>query len=368
MSIQTKNKPINLEDRQAKINRLLSFNRIALEAMTMSELRELGAFLVPKGRSLKKAQYINALLEISEPIRAQKLLESVTSLKLAHEVNITPELIESMYTKGLDASDAGEMIKSVLESRGYAASTIAKTKMKHLRNAIDSFKLNNQEGTNWSHDLYQYVKNYVSKYHFETNQEYSQTVEDYGADEESLVKFEGLVIVSWAKAQIDWACEQRDLLKGWHATSLALAITSGRRMDEIHGTCEYEVVDADTLRATGLSKKASDDSVLESPCLIDAYKWVEALNKLPENRRHQDNATVNNVIRVAIRDSVEGVLKTKLGFKMYKDSRDFYVCYLLATKYERTKHGSEINFAKKLIGHESKKNTLSYQKYVVVNP
>jgi hypothetical protein len=374
MAIQQKNKPENLEDHQARIERLAGFNKTALEAMTMSNLRELGAFLVPHARKLKKAEYIDALLEISEPYRIQRVKEALLTIELSGEFQVTSEFIKHCQVQGLKPSDCTDIITTRLEAGNYTPSTIAKTKMKQLRAVLDAVSFENVEIKPWSDDVYKLVSSWAGKYHRETNLDYAETVENYGT-EENLIRLDGKKILNWATEIIDWAYAQPDLNKGWHKVSFALALTSGRRMDEIHGDCKFEVVNDQTLRSIGLSKKREDDAELESPCLVDANKWVAVINKLPDNRRNQPNAIVNGTIRKAISESISNVF-TKLDFHKfdeqgnrilgsYKDSRDFYVSYLIARDYNKSKHGSEINFAKKTLGHESKKQTMSYLKMVV---
>lgn len=357
------NRPVNLAEREDKLNKIAFYTKTSLEAMPMTQLRELGAYLIPHARKLKKSEYIDALLEISEPHREQRLKESLVTLELMGDFDVTPEFINDCFTRGLTSSQCSQIIAEKLEKGGYEDSTIAKTKMKQLRVMLDSLSLSNVEIKPWTDDLYDSMKEFASKYHKLTNKEYAKTVETYG-NEDNLRKVKGTPIIAWCNEVIDWAYSQDNLEKGWHKVSFALALTSGRRMDEIHGTCQFEAVNDTTLKATGLSKKREEDYAHESPCLINAYKWVNALNKLPEKRRNQENSVVNGTIRKAIEPVIERTLG-QFELTTYKDSRDFYVSYLIAKDYNKSKHGSEINYAKKLIGHESKKQTLSYEKLVV---
>ena len=357
------NRPVNIAERDEKLNKIAFYTRTSLEAMPMTQLRELGAYLIPKARTLKKGEYIDALLAASEPYREQRLKETLVTLELLGDFDISSEFINDCFTRGLTSQQCSKIIEETLEKGGYEASTIAKTKMKQLRVMLDSLSLANVEIKPWTEDLYDSMRVFASKYHRETNKKYAETVETYG-NEDNIRLIKGTPIITWCNEIIDWAYTQPNLDKGWHKVSFALALTSGRRMDEIHGDCEFEAVNDTTLKATGLSKKRETDYAHESPCLVNAYKWVDALNKLPEKRRHQPNSVVNGVIRKAIEPVIERFLE-QFQLTTYKDSRDFYVSYMIAKSYNKSKHGSEINYAKKLVGHESKKQTLSYEKLVV---
>lgn len=370
MKVQQKNKPINLEDREQRIARIAAFTPTALEALTMTELRELGAFLIPNARKLKKPEFIQTLLEIAKPAKelqeinqAKYITSAVESLELYGKFDINIEFIQDTYIKGLSPEEVSEIIFEKLITGNYKDSTIAKTKMKQIRIILNALAITNEEVRKWTDKLYDLLRDQVSKYHHKTNKEYAQKVEEYGTPD-TIRKIKGNKVINWCNEVIDWAYKQDSLDRKWHKVSFALALTSGRRMDEIHGDTKYEIAENQTLRATGLSKKLDENFTHESPCLIDANKWLAVLNKLPENVRNQENIRVNQTIRPAMSNSLKPIWD-ELGFKSYKDARDFYVSYLIARDYKKTVDGSEINFAKKLLGHEAKKQTLSYEKMVI---
>jgi len=370
MKVQQKNKPVDLEDREKHIERLIIHDRLSLEAMSVAELRELGAFLIPKGRKLKKPEFIQALLDIAKPAkelqeinRAKYITSAIESLELYGESDINIEFIQGTYRDGLSPEEVSIIIFEKLITGIYKDSTIAKTKMKQLRIILSALAITNEEVKKWTDKLYDLLRDQVSKYHHKTNKEYAQKVEEYGTPE-TIKHIKGNKVINWCNEVIEWAYKQDSLDRKWHKVSFALALTSGRRMDEIHGDTQYKVEDYQTLIAIGLSKKSDDNYTHKSPCLVDANKWLAVLNKLPENVRNQENIRVNQTIRPAMSNSLKPIWD-ELGFKSYKDARDFYVSYLIARDYKKTVDGSEINFAKKLLGHEAKKQTLSYEKMVI---
>lgn len=367
---QTKNKPADLNDRENHIKRLVQFNRLSLEAMTVTELKELSAFLIPNKKRLRKSELIDAILEISEPYRLERAAATFATLTVAGEVGLKPELFLKSFGEGLTPQQVSEFVKGHFLSGDYTASSICKTKMKELRTVLENVRMNLPETTPWCNDLYKIVAEFVAPYHQAVNEQYKEKVEEFGTTEtiESVIKLDATKLVEWAKKVLEWADTKEDLIKGWHKVSLALAITSGRRMDEIHGTCQFEVVDEKTLRSIGLSKKDSIDTPLESPCLVDANLWKRCIDKMPSERRNRDNGFINSVIRKTIERAVGDIMEFELGLDTYKTSRDFYAAYVGAVIYDRTvNNASLIGFVKRCLGHSSKKSSLSYEKVLLFN-
>jgi hypothetical protein len=137
-------------------------------------------------------------------------------------------------------------------------------------------------------------------------------------------------------------------------------------MDEIHGTCRFFTVSDNKLKSVGLSKKSDDNSVLISPCLVNNELWLNAYNRLPDKRKGLSNIKVNQNISKLISDSLKTKVYPELGINQYKDSRDFFVAYLLKNVWDVDKHGSQMNYIRDSLGHESKKITLSYDSKIKV--
>ncbi|MDZ8036042.1 hypothetical protein [Nostoc sp. DedSLP04] len=90
---------------------------------------------------------------------------------------------------------------------------------------------------------------------------------------------------------------------------------------------------------------------------------------MPDNRRNQENAFVNNVIRKTISRYLDDTATySDLGLSSYKDSRDFYALFASAVLYDRNIHGaSQAGFIKRCLGHQSKTTSLSYEKLLLIN-
>jgi hypothetical protein len=324
----------------------------------------LGAFLIPKGRNLKKAEYIDALLEISESFRQDKLRETIASLEVMGDKDISPEFVNNCFLKGIPAKQVSKVFSDLCISDKHTDATIAKTDSKRLRLMLEKVRVTHQDSSSWCDEVYQQYREIIAPIDNKTNKEYSKTVENYGTPE-TTTTLDGKKILNWAKEIIEWAYTQPNLDKGWQKVSLALALTSGRRMAEIHGTTQYEAVDSNTLRSIGLAKKQEDDFALNSVCLVDAEKWLAVINKLPEARRNQENSRVNALVRKLIEESLKPKIYKDLGIESYKDSRDFYISYLVTRDFPTSGFRSQLAFVKTIIGHEAKKQSLSYEKFIV---
>ncbi len=363
--IQQVNKPGNIDEREARIKRIATFSRTALEGSTVAELRELGSYLIPNFRKMKKDEIIQALWDIGENHRNEMVRQRVVELKLMRDLGVEEKFFEQAYISKITPEQAAMLITDKWKSDGLADSTMAKTNPVKVRLQLEKMANENLESKTWCDETIAFIKKLSKDLHRAVNKQYDVTMNEYG-DEEHLIKVEGKKILDWAEDVIDWASNQDNLERNWHKVSFALALTSGRRMDEIHGHTQYDVLDEKTLIAVGLSKKPTTDYTLESLCLVNAYKWLNALNKLPEKRRNQDNGVVHNTIRKLIWDVVEPTAKG-LGFRSYKDTRDFYATYIGDVVYDSDMPVTLMVFVRNMIGHESKKETLCYGKMKITD-
>jgi hypothetical protein len=375
--VQLKNKPTTLQDREQRLQALSIHTEQALNAFTLHELRELCAFLIPNARKLKKPEFVQTILEITQPYREERLQKTVAAIELMGDVGFSPEMISTGYANGLTPKQVSEVLITKLEQGNYSASTISKTKTKQIRQILNKISIENPDSTEWTDKVYEYIKAYAAKFHHEVNLNYGEKVENIGTGE-TMRHIAGEPVIEWCRETIELALTSDNLERTWHKLSLALAISSGRRMDEIHGDgTTFKVLDVNTIETTGLSKKKETDYVHVSPCLVDAYKWFQAYNKLPEKRRNLPNNVVNSRVAASLTESLktrtkDNVIEQLFGsddehFKAsYKTSRDFYVAYLITTKFNRIQHGTEINYAKSLLGHSAKRQTLSYQKIIII--
>ena len=230
---------------------------------------------------------------------------------------------------------------------------------------LDLLISNFPDSLDWSDSLYNYLRDLLKLDNKDANKEYGQKVEGYGTPE-TMLEINGSVVVNWCQKILTDYINNPNPDKDWQGVSLALALTSGRRMDELHGTCRFFIVSDNKLKSVGLSKKSDDNSVLISPCLVNNELWLNTYNRLPDKRKGLTNIKVNQNISKLVSDSLKAKVYPELGINQYKDSRDFFVAYLLKNEWDVDKHGSQLSYAKSLLGHDSKKITISYEKIKVI--
>jgi hypothetical protein len=335
----------------------------SLQQLTKYELQIMAKNLITI-RGKNKQQLIDELLAISEGYRAEMLARAATTLALLQDSEFDSRFFTRCFDAEKSPTEVAEIVVKAWQGEGLATSTIAKSKPKQLKASLEILKAENVQSIEWANQLFDEVRGLVRVSSEETNTVYARKVEDYGTPE-TMLEIEGDRVIDWAERTLQIYVNNAPE-KGWHMASLALALTSGRRMDELHGTCKFSLADNNCLKSEGLSKKPDENSALISPCLIDNNLWITAYNHLPESRKGLDNNKVNQTISSSISATLKNRVYPILGINQYKDSRDFYVAYLLKNTWDSAKHGSQLNYAKKLLGHDSKKVTLSYEKIRIV--
>lgn len=355
----SKTKSLTIAERDARIAELAKYSQIALEGMPAHQLRDLLRGVVLGFSSMNKATLIENALAVTNGYKQQSMVKIANALEAMGENDLTYAPIQACYQGDLDAKEAAKLIYDRIMVQKHKDTTVTKTKPKQLRAILAKLKLVEPESQQWADNLYAHFLTLIRELTFEINGEYKYRNDNRTADD--FKRVDGDAIAQWATNVLEYAASDDNSDSSWHKVSLALAITSGRRQAEIHGTTQYELVDSKTIRAIGLVKKKTDDFELEFQPISDAETWLKALNSLPENRRNQDKNRVNGTIR----KSIEGSLKSKMnefGFSFYKDSRDFYINYNIDRNFNRRKHGAEATYVMRLVGHEDSKSALSYTK------
>lgn len=360
---------LTIEQKTTKIKKLATYNRARLGALTVHDLKELCKGIIPGYTKLKKAELVEKILEITEIERQLLIKQALVSYAYLEENEVSLANLKNWYLAGIEPTIAGQTIWKKINSQGYSESTIAKSKMKQMREKIELLTLEIPECENWTEKLYTALRTFNKELSKEVNKQYAEKVEDYGDDEvKKLRHIDGAKVLNWAKNILEIAIKKDNLEKGWHEVSLALALTTGRRMAEIHGYTKFEKVGDNVIKSIGLVKKQDEDYELISPSLVDVDLWLKAYEMLPDKRKNLDAKTVNRIISSAISEALKLKVYPELGLEKYHDARDFFIGYMLETVYNRGSHGNEANFIKKIVGHESKKITASYQKLVVDIP
>ena len=355
----SKTKSLTIAERDTKIAELAKYSQIALEGMTVDQLRGLLRGVVLGFSSMNKSTLIENAIAVTNSYKQQSLVKIANALEAMGESDLSYAPIQACYLGDLNAKEAAKLIYDRIMVQKHTDTTVAKTKPKQLRKILAKLKLIEPQSQQWAEDLYQHFLNLIKPIADKVNDNYTQTNESRTV--ENFKRVDGDAIAQWAADVLEYAASDENSDSSWHKVSLALAITSGRRQSEIHGTTQYELVDSKTIRAIGLAKKKTEDYELEFQPISDAETWLKALKNLPENRRNQDKSKINGTIRKAISDTI-GSKINELGFSSYKDSRDFYINYHLDRNYNRQKHGAESTYVMRLVGHDNSKSALSYTK------
>ena len=351
--------------RETRLLQLAKETVFSLEQLKKYELQGLANGLVTGYSTLNKPSLIEALLKVSEGYRNELQAKASNIVELLSDPDFSYEFYLKAYEKNEDVKALAKILINHWQAINLKDTTIAKSKPKQLKGCLDLLTANYPKSVDWCESLFTEVRFLVQPKSSSVNKEYGQKVENYGTPD-TMMEINGNIVIDWCNQTLTDYVNNPTPDKGWHKVSLALALTTGRRMDEIHGTCRYFAVSDNQLKAVGLSKKPDDENVLISPCLVDNQLWLDAYNHLPENRKGLDNIKINQTISKAITDSLKAKVYPILGINQYKDSRDFYVAYLIKNVWNVDKHGSQLNYAKSLLGHDSKKITLSYEKIKVV--
>ncbi len=346
-------------EREQRIKELLVYSNIELESKTKAFYHENLRGLITGYTKMKKSELIDAVKDIVSSYKESIQQRAADYLDAFGDSDFSYDLVVSFYSSDVPPKEAAEIIYQRIQANKPTDTTLAKSKPKQLRLVLDKIRATAESSSEWCDAVYESFQELILPVLVRVNKDYKQTNETRTADD--FMRVDGDAVLKWAKDTIEWAANQDNLERGWHKVSFALALTSGRRQGEIHGTTAYEVVDSSHIKATGLLKKSSDDFELVFHCLTDAKQWLQALNKLPEKRRNQPNSRVNSTIRPAISESLGSKIE-ELGFKSYKNSRDFYINYHIDRFYDRMTHATEASYVKNLVGHSTQKIAVSYIK------
>lgn len=368
----------DIENRLIKIS---GYSKDVIFAMTVSQLRELGAFLIKDARKKKHDELAQSIYDAGQAFIQRRKLEISSKTVVSAEFNELESILFNAFIKHKDVNTLVEDLAYDWKNiKNYADSTIASTKPKELRLAIEKIKYEIKESSEFFDEFYQtFYKIVIKPIKDEINQSYGQKINTIETIEDK-IKLDGEIILNWAINKIKTVLQlpNSKIQLGWYDLSLALAITSGRRMEEIHGETihiskgikRYYSLDGKEVFISQLAKSPENTNFKFTPIGVSSEDWFNAFNKLPDNALSLTEDKVNKIISTNISKSLKGKGKTYdlLGISCYKDSRDFYIAYRVANEYKKgiTKYNNESDFVQSIIGHDNKGSGHSYQKFVIV--
>jgi hypothetical protein len=377
---QLANKPKDLQEINVRLTKISGYSRDVIFAMTVSQLRELAAFIIQDARKKKHDELAHAIYEAGQKFIESRKIELNNKLNSSVEFNTLENMLINAYLKHKDIHILLEDLSYYWKViKRYAPTTIASTKPKDLRQAIEKIKYEYPEASLFLDEFYQvFYKTICKPYKDNDNKERMKELNKVKTIDEK-IKMHGDYVLDWAVKTIKIALslENSKILRGWYELSLALAITSGRRMEEIHGETvhiskgitRYYSLEGNQVFISQLAKSDENTSFKFLPIGISSEDWLNGFNKLPDSALKLTEDKVNKTICTNIAKSLRKKQVFKdLNFESYKSSRDFYVAYRIATEYQKgkTNYNNEADFVQSIIGHDSKMAGLYYQKFVIV--
>jgi hypothetical protein len=387
------------QEKESALSQLAKYSQTTLESFTVPELRVISKAIIANNAKYKKADLIAKILEATETYKAAITKEIKKQIGDSLVAEDFTTLIKNYFKNGKDPIELSNYLKSQLlvkadndgnypvnlpekykskNREGFAISTLGKTKVSELRNAVSFVKSELPNSEDFCNTFYNDVyNNHLKTLEKMVNTKYFEGINSIKTVDDK-IKLDGQKILSWASEIIQTVADKGEVLnRGWYPLSLALALTSGRRMDEIHGETihtdkgvnRYYELQGDKVFISQLAKNPENTSFVFSP-LVDAETWLKAHQCLPENAIGLTEDKVNKIISSNISKSpTMKKVYEDLGLKSFKDSRDFYIVYRLATEYKAglsKQYDRESDFVQSVIGHNSKASGHSYESFVIV--
>jgi len=377
---QLANKPKDVKEIDERLIKISGYSKEVLFSMTVSQLRELGSWIIPRGKKLHD-ELAQTIYDAGQVFIERRKAELNQKSIVSSEFNELEKILINAFMKHQNVQTLIEdLAYDWIVIKKYKDSYIATSKYEKLKEAIQKVKYECKESIDFLNNFQtEFYKEVIKPRKDPMNKEYAKNINTVQTIEDK-VKLDGDKILKWAIDKIKTVLElpSPKVLRGWYELSLALAITSGRRMDEIHGETvhiskgisRYYSLDGDKIFINQLAKSPENTSFKFSPIGISCKEWFDAHNKLPDTALLVTEDKVNKTISANISRTLNGKGKTyeTLGISCYKDSRDFYIAYRVATEYKKgiTEYNNESDFVQSIIGHDNKGSGHSYQKFVII--
>lgn len=409
---------LTLDERQAKLENIASYDLVALEQAKVSELRELAKGLIPCYTRLKRGELFQELVDITTSLRNQKRLEEeakeaalreqlLQQKAAANKLNLAlqrdPEIQEMRQVQRQAiapespkdrANRVFERIGSILKTSGDLSVMRGRVNELVLQEiAIETScympttrKSNKSEIKAQLQARLQEVVNSVSYEDYKLmvgifcssfdaalrlegiaiGEEYRQSV---ASRNKALTPVKGMALLRKAEQVL------KELLQGlsvrWQDVSIAIALVTGRRMVEVHSTGRFEVLDGQALMFVGQAKARYDTTAkerpFEIPCLLPTdlvNAGINYLSAMRLDRPEEVNLKVSKPLQRQLKTSWDSIAGTTVT---YKDLRVIYAA--IAAETRRPKSMSQTGYLATILGHgENDVSTAnSYQKFEIVD-
>jgi len=369
------------EKRQELISALVLENNESLNSRTKADIYTRYGSLLRGASKDNKSKLIQRLMDYVADYKIMALNQAQSFMKSLDIAEFDKyKTLEFALQNRLSAEDTADVYFKKLKERyvigELSASTMGKTERQEVRRLANQLALNNPSDRNWTDEVHTLVGKYLSEFDAEYNKQYKKDLSDRGSAKRKI----GLnieKIMSWIEAKTYLYLTKTSLKRGWHEVSFLLALTSGRRMVEIHGDqCKYEYVGEYLIKAVGLAKKPVDDYTHVFYTLIPAKDWLLLHHKLPEERVNLGSENGKDLVNAKIARDVQPIIKEvvkELDFKVpndkgvlkygsHKSARKFYARYCM--DFLNWDNADQLSVAKDYLAHEKIEQTLSYRDVV----
>ena len=350
---------LNAEQKQAKLDNLAeTYTDTAISIAPRPELADWCAGIISSVNSKRKEELAKELVELLKDTRQRITLQINQTAKTTDHIakerktletefeDPTPEVAGRLYKTlceiAQDADDADVLLNSVLtlltrhvtrEVKKYQPSSIKNRKTRICK----MLRANVESETLFKKKISDTVEVFVRRYH----KMLSDVVEEVNIDTRTKVidKGRNKTLVD-GNGCLEFARNSLTRLDRWMDVSIALIITTGRRMSEIHNSeTVFTKIDDYTLSFDGqlMTKDRGDLGAFNIPCLLPADMILNGINYLREQDPERlykgtENMTVAEIVNAKVSVSLSRAVKANMigfGINVYKDCRVVYaeICW-----------------------------------------
>ncbi|MEL6930808.1 MAG: hypothetical protein AAFO95_19575 [Cyanobacteria bacterium J06600_6] len=361
--------PLTTKEKNQRKSDIAMMDRIELEGLRKNQLQDLARDCFPFSK-LTKPELIEALIAFAAPAIAKQNAMAAEALANNDEDIFSADALVKAYQNEADAATHGAYLGRY-NLKNFSDISAAKKKLGRLKHLLAGLKAKNMVSKEWADECFKGYSKQTRDKRKEINIEDKEKVANRESEDLVLVKTDE--ILDFAKRTLEsWVNNDDDYRKKkglWHRVSMALMATSGRRGCEIHGHCQFEVVDENHVKAVGLAKKPVDDyEFIFKTIVVDAQTWVKCRYLLPEHALNVDPLLFDDKTRGNISSKARKTLWKSWGLEKYYTHRSFYICYRLDREYQRAQHVSENRFVMSIVGHDSEKSVVHYTKLLTLPP
>jgi hypothetical protein len=196
---QLANKPKDLKEIDARLTKISGYSKDVLFSMTVSQLRELGAFIIQDARKKKHNDLAQSIYDAGQQFIERRKAELNQKSIVSSEFNDLEKVLINAFMKHQNVQTLIEDLAYDWKViKGYADSTIGSTKPKDLRNAIEKVKYECKESANFLDEFYlEFYKQVIKPIKDVLNENYGVKINTVEKIKDK-IKLDGDMILKWA--------------------------------------------------------------------------------------------------------------------------------------------------------------------------